>query len=71
MFEDILNGLIGYYNGPLTTDFWSGSFYQEIQNQFTNFDGDNGAAATNLQVATMPPRILTSFEVAAFLWNLL
>ena len=49
LFEDILTGLTGYYDGPLTTGFWNGSFYQEIQNQFSDFNGDNQAAATNLQ----------------------
>ena len=30
-YQAIVTNLIAYYNGPMTTVFWSTSFYQDIQ----------------------------------------
>ena len=34
-YQDIITNLIAYYNGPMTTVFWSTSFYQDIQGALT------------------------------------
>ena len=47
-YQDIINNLIAYYNGPMTTVFWSTCFYQDIQGALQSFT-DNADTSHALQ----------------------
>ena len=64
-YLSIIDGLEGYFDGPLTTGFWNASFYDDITGAMANYNGDNQALALSLQVCQQPLISMSAFQQSA------